>query len=84
MGQELDGWNLEWSDEFNQADGSLPDSTKWSYNIGTGQNGWGNWESQYYTDRPQNARIENGQLLIEMHKENYFGSLHICQIINAR
>lgn len=74
VGQELDGWNLEWSDEFNQADGSLPDSTKWSYNIGTGQNGWGNWESQYYTDRPQNARIENGQLLIEIHKENYFGS----------
>jgi beta-glucanase (GH16 family) len=74
MGQELDGWNLVWSDEFDQADGSLPDSTKWSYNIGTGNNGWGNGESQYYTDRAQNARIENGQLLIEMHKENYFGS----------
>lgn len=74
LGVELDGWNLEWSDEFDQSDGSLPDSTKWSYNIGTGENGWGNGESQYYTDRANNARVENGQLLIEMHKENYLGS----------
>lgn len=72
--QEIEGWNLEWADEFNQANGTLPDSTYWNYDIGTGQWGWGNNESQYYTSRSENARIVNGQLLIEMHKENYNGS----------
>ena len=33
---------LVWSDEFDK--GSLPDTTKWKYNIGTGSNGWGNNE----------------------------------------
>ena len=54
---------------INQANGTLPDSTYWNYDIGTGQWGWGNNESQYYTSRSENARIVNGQLLIEMHKE---------------
>lgn len=71
--QQLSGWNLVWSDEFDQVDGSLPDSNYWSYDVGGW--GWGNGESQYYTaNRAKNARIENGQLLIEMHKENYSGS----------
>ena len=39
-------------DEFN-VDGA-PDPSLWSYNIGTGSNGWGNNELQYYTDRPEN------------------------------
>ena len=58
-------WNLVWSDEF---DGSgLPDSTKWSYNIGNW--GWGNNEPQYYTNAKQeNARIEDGNLIIEAWK----------------
>ena len=72
--QEITGWNLEWADEFNQVNGSSPDSTYWNYDIGTGQWGWGNNEAQYYTSRPENVRIVNGQLLIEMHKENYNGS----------
>ncbi|OUX37376.1 MAG: hypothetical protein CBE26_03515 [Kiritimatiellaceae bacterium TMED266] len=71
--QQLSGWNLVWSDEFDQVNGSLPDSNNWSYEVGGW--GWGNGESQYYTaNRAKNARIENGQLLIEMHKENYGGS----------
>lgn len=57
---------LVWSDEFNYT--GLPDSTKWSYNIGG--NGWGNQELQFYTE-PQlrNARVENGNLVIETRKE---------------
>ena len=47
-----------WSDEFN-ADGA-PNSTKWGYDLGGG--GWGNNEAQYYTRRPQNARLEGGNL----------------------
>lgn len=58
---------LVWSDEFNS--GSRPDTTKWVYNIGTGSNGWGNNEAQYYTGDSTNARIENGNLIIEARKE---------------
>ncbi|MCE2843856.1 MAG: glycoside hydrolase family 16 protein [Sediminibacterium sp.] len=62
---------LVWSDEFNK-DGA-PDSTKWAYNIGTGSNGWGNNEAQFYTNELTNARIENGKLIIEARKENRGG-----------
>ncbi|GAB3786258.1 hypothetical protein GCM10028818_49350 [Spirosoma horti] len=61
---------LVWSDEFDKA--GLPDSAKWGYEVGG--NGWGNNELQYYTARrPENARIENGKLIIEARKEDYKG-----------
>ncbi|WP_347050374.1 glycoside hydrolase family 16 protein [Flavobacterium olei] len=62
---------LMWSDEFN-VDGA-PDSSKWGYNTGTG-NGWGNNELQYYTDRKENVRIDNGTLKITAIREDYMGS----------
>jgi len=65
-------WRLVWSDEFNGADGSLPDKTKWTYDIGG--NGWGNHELEYYTDRPANAEIRNGSLLITARKEKFTGA----------
>ena len=65
-------WHLVWSDEFNLPDGSTPDATKWGYNLGGG--GWGNSELEYYTARTNNARIEDGQLVIEAWKENFQGN----------
>lgn len=63
--------DLVWSDEFNYL--GLPDNTKWSYD--TGGHGWGNNELQYYTNaRSENARVENGHLVIEAHKEKYNGA----------
>lgn len=62
---------LVWSDEFDK--GTRPDTTKWAYNIGTGSNGWGNNEAQYYTSDSTNARIENGSLIIEARKESKGG-----------
>jgi beta-glucanase (GH16 family) len=62
---------LVWSDEFNS--GTRPDTTKWAYDIGTGSNGWGNNEAQYYTGDSTNARIENGSLIIEARKESKGG-----------
>ncbi len=60
------GRKLIWSDEFNGK--GLPDSSKWNYDVGGG--GFGNEEAQYYTkDRPENARMENGNLVIEARKE---------------
>jgi len=65
-------WQLAWSDEFNQPDGSSPASTNWNFDIGNG--GWGNGELEYYTSRTNNARIVGGQLVIEADQESYGGS----------
>jgi len=51
-----------------------PDNSKWNYDIGTGSNGWGNNESQYYTNRTDNVIVENGILKITAKKENYEGA----------
>jgi len=64
-------WKLVWSDEFNQPDGSLPDPAKWSFE--TGGNGWGNNEMEFYTARTNNARIEDGKLVIEARQESFGG-----------
>jgi len=59
-------YKLIWSDEFDQ--GTL-DTNKWT--ITTGNHGFGNAESQFYTDQNKNIRIESNQLVIEAHKEDY-------------
>ena len=63
---------LVWSEEFNYK--GLPDSSKWSYDKGNGCPdvcGWGNNELQYYTwNRTENARVEDGHLVIEARKED--------------
>ena len=46
--------------------------------------GWGNNESQYYTDRPQNVRVEDGKLIIESHKESYRGSKYTSSRIKTK
>ena len=62
--------NLIWSDEFDV--NGLPDATKWGYDTGDG--GWGNNESQYYTDRTDNAVVEDGVLKITAKAESFNGS----------
>lgn len=64
--------NLVMQDEFD-IDGA-PDSDLWSYDIGTGQNGWGNNELQYYTDRPENVIVEDGMLKITAISESFMGA----------
>ena len=63
---------LLWSDEFD-VDGA-PNSGKWGYDIGTGTNGWGNSELQYYTSRPENAVVQGGVLKIKAIRESFSGS----------
>jgi beta-glucanase (GH16 family) len=63
---------LTLEEEFD-TDGA-PNSAVWSYDIGTGQNGWGNNELQYYTDRPKNVTVTNGFLLITADREDFQGS----------
>ena len=62
-----------WGDEFNYQ--GLPDSTKWNYDVGG--HGWGNQELQFYTrSRKENARVENGHLIIEARKEDWEGKAY--------
>jgi beta-glucanase (GH16 family) len=68
--------NLVLEDDF-LIDGA-PDPVLWGFDIGDGAAqgipGWGNNESQYYTDRSENVVVEDGMLKITALKESYQGS----------
>lgn len=77
--ESLENYQLVWSDDF---DGAEIDESKWSFVLGDGCDispdlcGWGNNELEYYTARPENAFISNGNLIIRARKENplYLGT----------
>ncbi|WP_035648746.1 family 16 glycosylhydrolase [Flavobacterium sp. ASV13] len=64
---DKDYTNLVWSDEFN-TDGA-PDASKWVYDLGRGDNGWGNNEKQNYTNSSTNIIVQGGNLKITAKKE---------------
>jgi beta-glucanase (GH16 family) len=65
-GETPAGYRLVWADEFNYR--GLPDPAKWDYEVGFVRNK----ELQYYTRaRQENARVENGMLVIEGRKERF-------------
>ncbi len=64
-----EGMTLIWQDEFN---GVILNETYWNYEIGTGSNGWGNNELEYY--RKENTSVSDGLLIIEAKNENFSGS----------
>ncbi len=67
----IGGRKLVWSDEFNY--NGLPDPKKWGYEEGFVRNK----EPQFYTTkRLENARVENGNLVLEARKENYKGAAY--------
>lgn len=85
--QKLDkrNWSLTWSDEFNGLADESPDTSKWNFNIGTGQGGWGNQELQYYTNRPKNVSMDGeGNLVITTYRESYAGSPFTSARINTQ
>jgi len=66
---------LVWADEFN---GTTLNPDNWEILIGTGvayglPAGWGNNEAQFYTSRPENVRVENGNLIITAIEESFAG-----------
>ena len=61
--QSPPGWKLVWSDEFD-CDGK-PDPAKWTFERGFVRN----QELQWY--QPENARCENGFLIIEARRERF-------------
>ncbi|GAA2336347.1 discoidin domain-containing protein [Dactylosporangium salmoneum] len=68
--------NLVWSDEFNS--GTNVDTSKWTIDPGTGQNG----EIQYYSNLA-NTSIQNGSLVIEARKETAGGRDYTSGRINT-
>jgi beta-glucanase (GH16 family) len=76
---EYEGYTLTWCDDFTGIGSNLNERgvnlDKWDFQLGTGSqyglNGWGNDEQQYY--RSENARVENGKLIIEADNDGYDG-----------
>lgn len=59
-------YKMVWSEEF---DGNELDRSVW--NVEVNGSGGGNKEAQFYTDRPENLRVKDGNLEIELRKEDY-------------
>jgi len=60
--------HLIFYDDFNSEE---LDRNKWSYDIGTGTNGWGTYQKQYYTSKKDNIFLSDSYLYIRAKKENY-------------
>ncbi|HEX9971709.1 MAG TPA: glycoside hydrolase family 16 protein, partial [bacterium] len=67
---------LVWADEFNE---TTIDRSLWSFGKGPG-----NDNVHYYTDRPQNARIESGILRIIALEESYEGFNYTSALLNTK
>jgi beta-glucanase (GH16 family) len=63
------GYTLVWNDEFSSVG---LNAANWTFESGN-NNGWGNNELEYYTDRTQNVFASNGNLIIEARAEQYNG-----------
>lgn len=64
-------WELVWSDEFDYT--GVPDPQKWTFDTSGNNWNWGNDEAQNYTtSKDGNAWVEDGKLVIEARKEDYY------------
>ncbi|MEO0973494.1 MAG: family 16 glycosylhydrolase [Pseudomonadota bacterium] len=62
-------WTLRWQDEF---DGDAVDDARWTAERWPARKV--NDEDQAYTQRPRNLRLEDGELVIEAHRESFEGA----------
>ncbi|GIJ50864.1 hypothetical protein Val02_77500 [Virgisporangium aliadipatigenens] len=77
-----------WEDTFDAPAGTLPDRTKWVYDLGDDGTGWGNNELQSYTNRPENVSHDGAGNLVIAARQNadpavkcYYGT---CSHTSAR
>ncbi len=73
-------YELIWSDEFEGAAGSAISTDKWNYDLGTGQNGWGNNELQTYTQSSQNVALDGSGNLVITARKDQFGNYTSARI----
>jgi beta-glucanase (GH16 family) len=79
------GWTLTWSDEFDGPNGSAPDPSKWTHDVGGG--GYGNKELEYYTAGTANVVVQDGNLVITATPDGasqYMCWYGTCQYTSAR
>ena len=72
------GYNLVWSDEFND---SVLNPNNWNYEING--NGEGNNELEYYTNSTQNLFLTGGYLVIEADQQSYDGANYTSARIDS-
>lgn len=70
-------WELTWSDEFDYE--GAPDARKWDYEHGFIRND----ELQYYTDRPENVRVDGEHLIIEAQQDSALIDGEVREITSA-
>jgi beta-glucanase (GH16 family) len=80
-------WNVVWQDNFDGPAGTLPDPTRWRFDLGGGYpggpSGWGNHELEQYTDDPANVSLTGqGGLRITPTSDN--GVWHSARIETRR
>ncbi len=71
-----EGMTLTWADEF---EGEAIDPENWTYDLGSGNGGWGNNELQSYTNSSNNSFVGDGKLFIVAEKvgENAYTSARL-------
>jgi beta-glucanase (GH16 family) len=72
-------WQIVWHDEFDEP---TLDTAMWAQE--TGGDGWGNAELEFYTDHGANARVENGQLVLEARRESLGGRNYTSARLKTR
>ncbi|MCA9551446.1 MAG: glycoside hydrolase family 16 protein [Myxococcales bacterium] len=79
------GWYAVWNDEFEGAEGTLPDTERWAYDIGNGVDGWGNGQLEFDTNRPENVALDGaGNLVITARKESFGGKAYTSARIKTQ
>ena len=69
-------YELKWSEEFN---GSQLNTEVWNFEKGFAKNN----EEQFYTGRTKNARIEDGNPILDAYKEDYGNADYTSARINT-
>lgn len=79
------GWKMIWNDEFDGADGSAIDPSKWQHE--EGGHGFGNQELEFYTSDTKNSQLIGNKLAITATRDGaaakscWYGQ---CQFTSAR
>jgi beta-glucanase (GH16 family) len=77
---DLTKWTLVWSDEFNAADGTPPDATKWTREKNAKPP---NNEEEYYTTSDANSTQSGGNLVITALKQQMGNQAYTSGRINS-